>query len=262
MTLHKMNIFENAIDSLNEALYKYTLSKQESGNARDLKFAILHASHFVELLMKSYIYEINPLLIYKNPFAKDISKQKTIDIWDAINFIENLEGEDFFDDMYFEFRKNIVWLKGLRNEIEHFEFELDEDQVKVNIGRIIESACSFHKDYSKDSLLEKLDLKNHEVFKSIVDDFEEHKKLALIKANKSTEKYWCFSCALETLIPTGVIDGDKKYLECAMCDTETFVTKCTHCEAEVLEEDCNGGEDEDGFASFICESCLSHWRDG
>ena len=46
----ELNLFENAIDSLNEALIKY--NEGQEGNTRAFKFCILHLSQFFELILK------------------------------------------------------------------------------------------------------------------------------------------------------------------------------------------------------------------
>lgn len=37
--------------------------------------AILHFSHFMELILKYYVTQAHPLLIYKNPFAKSLGER-------------------------------------------------------------------------------------------------------------------------------------------------------------------------------------------
>ena len=68
-THHKLNLFENAIDSLDEALLKYEIGAHETEPAA-LKFAVLHMAHFMELLLKKYLSDIHPLLLFKDVFKK------------------------------------------------------------------------------------------------------------------------------------------------------------------------------------------------
>lgn len=84
---HKLDILDNAISSLREALLKY--EEGSSNNLSAYKFAILHFSHFLELLFKHYVTLSHPLLIYKNPFSKNISKENTIGLWEAVQFLRN-----------------------------------------------------------------------------------------------------------------------------------------------------------------------------
>lgn len=125
---HKLDLLDNALDSFNEALVKYQCGN--SGEHRSYKFAILHFSHFVELLFKQ-VSLAHPLLVYRNPFSKNIKNEQTIGLWEAIQFFRNT-GEAFNDDFY----SDIQWLKELRNNIEHYQFEMDVGEVKESLGRL------------------------------------------------------------------------------------------------------------------------------
>ena len=120
MSKHALNILENAIDSLTEALSKF--QEGESGDNKAYKFAILHTSHFLELIFKHYIAQKHELLIYKNPFAQTLDKKSTITFWDAVNFISHETGAIKQNS---GFRNDLEWLKKLRNDIEHYKFEMD-----------------------------------------------------------------------------------------------------------------------------------------
>lgn len=88
MATHKLDLQENAVDSFNEALTKYWQGLV--GDHKAFKFAILHLSHSLELLFKYYVSKAHPLLIYRNPFAKDLKKDNsTIGLWDAVHFLAN-----------------------------------------------------------------------------------------------------------------------------------------------------------------------------
>lgn len=91
----KLDLLANAIDSLREALEKFEQGSDQK--VRAYKFSVLHLSHFLELLFKYHVSQSHPLLIYKNPFSKNIAKENTISLWDAIQFLKN-EGADFSAD--------------------------------------------------------------------------------------------------------------------------------------------------------------------
>lgn len=58
----ELDLLDNAIDSLNEALSKYQQGKK--GDTKAYKFCIQHLSHFFELILKFYVTQSHPLLIY------------------------------------------------------------------------------------------------------------------------------------------------------------------------------------------------------
>ena len=66
----KYSLRDNAIDSLDEALERY--QNGIDGNTKAYKYAVLSLSHFIELSFKYFISKINPILIYKKPFAEKL----------------------------------------------------------------------------------------------------------------------------------------------------------------------------------------------
>ena len=142
MTIHQLDLLENALDSLAEALSKFEAG--DAGEPKAYKFAVLHMAHFIELVFKYHIAQKHPLLIYKDPLAQKLDKNKTITLWEAINFINN-EAEDTVSA---EFRVDLEWLKRLRNQIEHHKFEMDVPQVRITIGRLFRSIIEFLGQYS------------------------------------------------------------------------------------------------------------------
>ena len=76
MTIHKLELLDNAFDSLAEALAKF--QEGDAGEPRAYKFAVLHMSNFIELVFKYHITQKHPLLIYKEPFSKKLNKNKTM----------------------------------------------------------------------------------------------------------------------------------------------------------------------------------------
>jgi len=87
MATHQLDLLENALDSLAEALSNY--EEGENGEPKAYKLAVLHMSHFVELIFKYHVAEKHPLLIYKDPFRRNWIEQKRLRLWEAVNFINN-----------------------------------------------------------------------------------------------------------------------------------------------------------------------------
>lgn len=76
MPTHELNLRDNALDSLREALAKF--EEGDGGDLKAYKFAVQHMSHFVELIFKHHLASIHPLLIYKDPFSRKLNADKTI----------------------------------------------------------------------------------------------------------------------------------------------------------------------------------------
>jgi hypothetical protein len=87
------------------------------------------------------------LLIYIYPHkpAKDAN---TISLIQALQILKN-DGVEITN----EFEVDIKWLKDLRNNIEHYEFEIIEDRAEEYIGRIMSGILEFNSKYNYADIL-------------------------------------------------------------------------------------------------------------
>lgn len=222
MTIHSLDIFENAVDSLVEALHKF--EEGENGDDKAYKFAVLHTAHFLELLLKHHVAAKHPLLIYSNPFSKKLDTNRTITLWDAVNFINN-ENEGTIDQ---ELLADLEWLKKLRNEIEHHKFEMDVDNVRLTMGRIFQAVQEFLENHSEVELETHLPESVLKTFTTLADEYEFKRQTAIKAAEKYEEEH-----------PGDYKDPDDKptVLFCYECDSQTLI------------------EDEDSNSGYKCNFC-------
>jgi len=164
---YRLDIKENALDSFNEALAKF--EQGESGELRHYKFAILHLSHFLELVLKLYVASVDKNLVFSKCYKHVEKRAKkeainllqsyqllcsegfdfealltnvphphTITLDQALEFSKcekcGVTGVDFVD---VDFCNDIEWLKGLRNNIEHYQFRLPPKEVRLCISRLV-----------------------------------------------------------------------------------------------------------------------------
>lgn len=225
MTTHKLDLLENAIDSLNEALAKFEEAEEE-GNEKAYKFAVLHMSHFIELLLKHHVAQKHPLLIYTAPFAAKLDRNKTITLWDAVNFINN-EAPDSVSD---GFKKDLEWLKRLRNDIEHHKFFMDVAQTRNTLGRLFRSVLEFLESFSDIDLESHVSKETVETFKVLSDEYELRRRDAIKAADKIDDE--------QGPDPTSG-DFTPARLDCPQCDNPTLVISA---------------ESSTGFRCLLCEN--------
>lgn len=198
---YQLSIKENAIDSFNEALAKF--DQGQNGDVKAYKFAILHTSHFLELVLKIYIISIDENLVFSKCFRevekvakenkidllaahqkmkgegkeldvyiKNIANPHTITLDQALEFCKNekckITQQNFIDD---EFSSDIEWLKDLRNNIEHFQFSLPPKDVRLCIGRIVRSAIEFLDIFSLFDLEQEIGSAKAHVFEQLADEY-------------------------------------------------------------------------------------------
>ncbi|RJX32807.1 MAG: hypothetical protein C4516_03450 [Oxalobacter sp.] len=271
---YQLNIKENAIDSFNEALEKYHIGA--SGNVRAYKFAILHMAHFLELVLKMYVQTLDLNLIYWtnfNQLQKEaervpldllkclLNKQeanysfplpqatqrppRTITVDNALALAKlercGVTGELFLDQ---EFIDDINWLKGIRNNIEHYQFELNPKDVRLCIGRIVRCAQEFCDIFSLLELAETISKENLELYRLLADEYEH--RLHEAKLEVKEKEYLAFK-GIRYKYYNFV---DWRVYECPECNEETLIPeeesitgyRCTHCgneESEDLDVDCD-----------------------
>jgi hypothetical protein len=270
---YQLDIQENALDSFNEALAKYR--EGETGKLSAYKFAILHMAHFLELVLKMYVQTLDENLVYvasfrllekdANAAGEDLlrhllkrqaegkhfpqpaggSPAKTIFVADALALAKlercKVTGVLFVDQ---EFIDDIEWLKGLRNNIEHFHFELEPRDVRLCLGRIVRRAEEFADDFSLFGLATQVSAENAELFEQLADEYENRIREARLEVKEKTYEafrgvrhkfhdqvgwnvYECPECREETLIPS---DESASGYRCTLCGNE---------ESDEIEERCD-----------------------
>jgi hypothetical protein len=122
----RLNILENAIDSIRHAIEHYASSEPET---RRYKYAILHLAQGVLLLLKERLSREHPSLIYKT--VSDIGGV-TVDLTMLLTRLSKIAEVELGDDV-----KTIHELVNTRNAIEHYSLELQQASVDSLIGRLV-----------------------------------------------------------------------------------------------------------------------------
>lgn len=252
MSKHELDLFENAIDSLNEALRKY--QEGVEGNFRAFKFAILHFSHFIELLLKHYVMLSHPLFIYKKPFSKNIQKENTIGVWEAVQFLK-----DVGHDIPHEFNNDLKWFKKLRNDIEHYKFSLDINEVKSNIGRLMLAVNKFNDAVGSVKLKEYVDdPKLLRTFEDLAEEYEARLAAARKKAEEDSGfdfSYECCYCGND-----GTTSCNARVYKCHFCGEETEEKECCVCGGNMPESDAIvWNSDYFPHIDYICTGCYDRY---
>lgn len=248
---HKLDLHENALDSFNEALTRF--NEGTGGNVKAYKFAIQHLSHSIELLFKSHIAQIHPLLIYKNPFsARPLDRELTIGLWDAVQFLKN-SGDPINKD----FETDLLWLKKLRNEIEHSRFDMDVATARATMGRLVEAIKNFHEHFD-DDLSAFVTKGNLPLFEELSDEYKRSLGEAKAKAAASTQDGETHDCEFCGERDTGaMIDGA---VQCQYCGESNYPVNCMRCGADELVFDATLWSDEGGRSDYLCRSCYAQYQ--
>jgi DNA-directed RNA polymerase subunit RPC12/RpoP len=248
---HKLDLYENALDSFNEALTRF--KEGVGGNVKAYKFAIQHLSHSIELLFKSHIAQIHPLLIYKNPFTnKPLDRELTIGLWDAVQFLRNTG-----DPISKDFEADLLWLKKLRNEIEHSRFDMDVVAARSNMGRLVEAVRDFHEHFD-DDLSAFVTAENLPLFEELSDEYKRSVGEAKAKARTLSEDGEVYDCEFCSERGTGAMVD--RAIACQYCGESNFMIECCRCGADERVSDATLWNDERDSPDYLCSSCHAHYE--
>lgn len=257
--MYKLDLLENAISSLNEALRSFVIGR--GGDPSGYKFCVLHLSHFMELVFKHYLTEAHPLLIYKNPFAKNLNEDAfTVGLTEAVQFLLN-EGRELPKS----FVEDLDWLKKLRNRIEHHRFEMDVDEVEDTVGRLVNAFHQFDKLHSNIDFGRLISDEHYKTFEELAYTYAERLQRAEEKvANAEKDAYsgyrpkeymlvdfkcyYCPSCGHRTLIANPESDTGFRCTFCENEDSDDIEVFCDICGAEFPVSDMHEVED----IGYIC----------
>lgn len=268
MTTHELDLLENAIDSLAEALVKF--EEGDGGESKAYKFAVLHMAHFVELVFKHHIASKHPLLIYKDPFSAKVDRNKTITLWDAINFINN-EADGMVSPAL---KKDLEWLKRLRNDIEHHKFKMEVLEVRVTIGRLFRSVVEFLEQHTEIELESLIPESTMETFQVLSDEYEFNLRTALKGAEEFEEanpadhhdpdarpaRLDCESCGNPTLIQNDKSSTGYRCLFCGNEDGENIPANCDICGTPSTQGELDVWEMDDGRCEYRCYYCSGRYH--
>lgn len=251
---HELNLFDNSVDSLNEALSQY--NNADIKTPKTYKFAILLFSQSIELLFKYYVSTQHKLLIYKNPFSKKISlgKETTITLWDALQFIKN-DGSIINSKTI----KDIEWIKELRNNIEHYQFSMDIREVRLIISRLLSSLDKIYKELLNIDISKHVNVKMLKVYNNIISE----RRYKILKAQK-------IAFEIEPKDSLGVCiycnEGDTGYMfkeifKCFLCDRKEKTACCEACGINYPESHLNFYGSPVSFyghlIAVLCHNCES-----
>ncbi|MBE2223682.1 MAG: hypothetical protein IAF02_19235 [Anaerolineae bacterium] len=202
----KLNLYENAIDSIKHALEHYT---SDSDLERRYKYTILHLSQGVNLLLKERLSMEHPNFIYK-----DVAKPegKTIDVYTTIERLKGIIGLDLGDAE--------IAIRNLakdRNQIEHAAISITKQRADNIIGQIVPFLVVFVNEILGRRFI--LDPAHKDILLNIEGYRQGAKRAAksMIK-NKDATGVFCEACQDTTAIYTSEQDGLTSYsVQCLAC---------------------------------------------
>ena len=133
---HELNLWGNAVDSLNEGLRCY--DKALNGDVGAYKYVVTHIAHFLELMFKRAVQSEHRLLLHRIPSARELKPESMIGFGEAVALVQNI---GFKLDAGFLARVRAI--QQLRNQIMHSHVQIEISDVAQLIATVLQDASWF-----------------------------------------------------------------------------------------------------------------------
>jgi hypothetical protein len=134
----QFDLLANARDSLRQAVELLVWKDIGTDHSR-LKYAITHAAHSIELLLKERLHRVNAAFVWENVDKYPNLEANTVNVNTAISRLKSIGGITFSE----KDEKNLRSLRMTRNAIEHYEWHTTEKEAKIIVGNALSFAFSF-----------------------------------------------------------------------------------------------------------------------
>lgn len=248
---HRLDLYGNAIDSLDEGLRRFR--QGQYGDLRSFKYAVLHMAHFMELLLKHAVAQEHELLVLKNPATRNRATEATISLHEAVRILQNA-GHDLQKDLV----ADLEWLKKLRNDIEHYSFDMDIRAVRQAIGRILRATSDFAHAASLTPLEESVQDEHKEMLTTLLDEYTEQlsnaQADAALHAGDRGDVTYCAQCGEQYV---AVLEDQG--LKCYFCDEIEPLLECAVCAETYRESETRvWNDDNPNEKTYICDFCYDN----
>ncbi|MBI5462946.1 MAG: hypothetical protein HY941_12245 [Gammaproteobacteria bacterium] len=137
----EFDLLSNAIDSIQQAI-DLLAWRDEPGDARRLKQAVLAIAHGVELLLKERIRQVHPVLVWENVDKFPSLSARTVTVDTTLSRLEKIGGLRINEADCEMIRS----LRDTRNAIEHYSWSTTKAEAEQIVGKSLGFALHFAKD--------------------------------------------------------------------------------------------------------------------
>lgn len=303
---YELDVKDNALDSFNESLSKFELG--ENGNVKEFKYAILNMCHFIELVLKLYVISIDENLVFSRCY-KEVAKRAKKDSVDLLEAYQRMRSEkvdflpfiaghesphtitldkaldlakcekcsvtgvDFVDT---DFCSDIEWIKGLRNDIEHYKFKLPPKEVRLCIGRLVRGVTEFVDTFGLFDLESEVGVEKLHIYTVLADEYSQLLKEAKLQVDMHKQEayrgvrpkhivfvewdsYDCPECGNHTMIPNERSDTGYQCTFCENQESDNIEISCDLCGAKVPNRDLSSWETDEGEIEYRCYYCTGQY---
>ena len=238
--MHNFNLIDNASDSLEHAIQHMGPVRQNG--AGDWKRIIVDFAHVVELLFKEKLRQIHPAFVFDNVDKYPSNGAFTVGAEKAFKRLQNIGGIKFSKDEI----KAINTAREKRNEIEHYEFSISEQEAKVLVGQVLSFIFTFAEEHLElDWKADHLTMGRWHILTQYTEFYSDLLRKSEEKIDKE-ELYTieCTSCHNDTF--------SVYYEKCIVCSHVEEILDCKWCQEPYIFSACEYHEE-----AKLCPSCES-----
>jgi len=153
--------------------------------------------------------------------------------------------------------KDLEWLKKLRNEIEHYQFEMDVKEVRATLGRVLRATDAFAVSSGLERLLTSVDKDCRDTYTTLLDEYLQrltNSRTDAAAADPLGKADHCSFCG-----EVGVAVEHDDLVECFFCGHSESIRRCVICNEAHRESDLSmWNDDHPGDPDLICDNCEDH----
>lgn len=247
--MHKLDVYQNAIDSLNVGI---EMCEKAEKDVSKYKFSIILISNFMELLLKKLVEMQNPLLLFEKPYSDKINKEKTITWLQAIQILTN-SGRIINKELIDDFKK----ITDIRNDIINYKFEYNVNEIYSIIVSVISGLHELYLEISGSDLINDVEENAKTFLDKITDNYFRQLHQAQLNAkNEAEEKNLnimdCNFCGESGT----AVERENEEIYCYFCEETDYEEECSRCTVpHLISEMEYFDENENGDPIFFCEDC-------
>ena len=241
----KITLLQNAYGFLEEALSKAIKAEKEPIH---WKYAALNLVQAIELSLKERLKREHPILI----FQKVDSPKNTVNLDAALNRFQKIATLKFSESDIGTISK----ASKLRNRIVHFEFDLNEKEVKLIFAKLLGFLSHFHAVHLESKLDESIepDLWQEAVY---IFEFSEElyrraEKIFEDKGINLGEVLLCPVCEWDAFV---IYNNENT---CYVCGYYSNVENCKDCGTLIFENEWHELQTGDEIYDYFCTECYEN----
>ncbi|MBL0249625.1 MAG: hypothetical protein IPQ26_03035 [Elusimicrobia bacterium] len=146
----------------------------------------------------------------------------------------------------------------MRNNIEHYKFEMDIAEVRRTLGRLIQATNEFNTKFNLIDLKTHIDPDCLKTFETLADEYRANLAHARAEALEESESGEAFDCTQCGESKTAYCYKDK-YI-CKFCNESESIVQCFRCEDQYPKSEVRVWNDDHlPGIDYICEGCESYF---